>query len=75
MPTTSIQFWLFKGSSSILYVCTTEPVDRKIFYSTHRGHTQVEGKKDRPTGFTITKSTTGPKADNYIRRLLTEDGW
>ena len=75
IPTTSIQFWLFKGTSSILYVCTTEPIDRKMFYSTYRGHTQVVGKKERPTGFTVTKSNTGPKAENYIRKLKREGGW
>ncbi len=37
----ALHFWLFKEGAAILYVSTDQPICRKTFYPTHRGHSQL----------------------------------
>ena len=70
IPSEDYSFWLFKESRAILHFCSTIEHSRNFFAKTFKGHSTIFKK-----GFTVQSSKCGPKAENYIRKILKEDGW
>ena len=54
----------------MLYLRTLVANSRKLFGKNYKGHSALTEK-----GFTIQSSKCGPKAENYIRKILKEDDW
>ena len=70
IPSKDYHMWFFKPGRAILYFCSTFELSRNFFTKAHAGHVEVTRK-----GYTVQSSKCGPKAENYIRRMLNEGGW
>ena len=70
LPTLDYHMWFFKQGRAVLYFQSLIDITRRLFHTTHRGHSALTDK-----GFTIQSSKSGPKAENYIRKILKEGGW
>lgn len=70
LPTLDYHMWFFKEGRAVLYFQSLIDITRKLFHTTHRGYNILTEK-----GFTIQSSKSGPKAENYIRKMLKEGDW
>ena len=70
IPTLDYCMWFFKQDRAVLYLCSTIELSRNYFAKAYRGHNTLKEK-----GFTVQSSKCGPKAENYIRKMLKEGGW